>query len=91
MFCTEAVLFVSKYVVSVNVSHDVAMYDVFHDLRADGGQGYGSIVTRGGLVAFLIYGGDVRSQPVVRYKSGGDGFIKDEGERRCYFIGCESE
>ena len=51
MFCTEAVLFVSKYVVPVNVSHDVAMYDVFHDLRADGGQGYGSIVTRGGLVA----------------------------------------
>ena len=54
-----AMLFVSVYVVSVNVSHDVAMYDVFHDFGTDGGHGYGSIVARGGLVAFLTYGGDV--------------------------------
>ena len=58
-------LFVSKYVVSVNVSHDFALYDRIHDYGADGGQRYWSIVARGGLVAFLIHGKDVRGQPVV--------------------------
>ena len=65
MVAPKSVLVCKENVMGFEVGRDVGVDDMFEKLAAYGGQGYGSVVTRGVLGAFFEDRTDVSFFPII--------------------------